>query len=82
MTISLFTSLALALTWTPNLSLYFIGRSRKEPKASQGAESEEESTSHLLEGRRSTPKRFFRRLSLSMSAGCDAHSPGRCGLRS
>jgi len=62
MTISLFTSLALALTWTPNLSLYFIGRSRKEPKASQGAESEEESTSHLLEVEEAHLSGFFQKI--------------------
>ena len=62
MTISLFTSLALALTWTPNLSLYFIGRSRKEPKASQGAESEEESTSHLLAVEEAHLSGFFQKI--------------------
>ncbi|MBV9574248.1 MAG: efflux RND transporter permease subunit, partial [Acidobacteriales bacterium] len=30
MTVSLFTSLILALTWTPNLSQYFIGRKNKD----------------------------------------------------
>ncbi len=44
MTVSLLTSLALALTWTPNLSQYFIkGRSEKEPaemESSQASESE------------------------------------------
>ena len=37
MTVSLLTSLALALTWTPNLSQYFIkGRKKKEPAADPG----------------------------------------------
>ncbi len=37
MTVSLLTSLALALTWTPNLSQYFIkGRKKNEPAADPG----------------------------------------------
>ena len=46
MAVSLLTSLALALTWTPNLSLYFIGRARSE--ATDSHESDTESISRLL----------------------------------
>lgn len=42
MGISLFTSLALALTWTPNLSQYFIKRHGSESKNSEEEEEEEE----------------------------------------
>jgi CzcA family heavy metal efflux pump len=46
MGVSLFTSLALALTWTPNLSQYFI---RKQPKSAiDRMEPEEESMTRLL----------------------------------
>ena len=62
MTISLFTSLALALTWTPNLSLYFIGRKRKESKASQGAEPEGESISRLLSAEDAHLSGFFQKI--------------------
>jgi multidrug efflux pump subunit AcrB len=37
MTVSLFTSLLLALTWTPTLSLYFVRRSR--PASEEGADT-------------------------------------------
>ena len=46
MAVSLFTSLALALTWTPNLSLYFIGRGRNPSEDHD--ETEDESISRLL----------------------------------
>jgi CzcA family heavy metal efflux pump len=46
MAVSLFTSLALALSWTPNLSLYFIGRARSE--ATDSREAGTESISRLL----------------------------------
>ena len=46
MTVSLFTSLALALTWTPNLSQYFIRRREVTPPNS--AEPEEEPLARLL----------------------------------
>src|SRR6201993_2675223 len=46
MAVSLFTSLALALSWTPNLSLYFIGRARSE--AADSREADTESISRLL----------------------------------
>jgi CzcA family heavy metal efflux pump len=48
MTVSLLTSLALALTWTPNLSLYFIGRRKRDSSQASSAENEEESISRLL----------------------------------
>jgi CzcA family heavy metal efflux pump len=47
MGISLFTSLALALTWTPNLSQYFIGKRSDASKEAQ-KEPEEESMARLL----------------------------------
>jgi multidrug efflux pump subunit AcrB len=43
MSVSLFTSLALALTWTPNLSQYFIGRKNKSAPEQPGEESSSES---------------------------------------
>ena len=46
MAVSLVTSLALALTWTPNLSQYLIGK--HESAADTGAEPEEEVLSRLL----------------------------------
>ena len=46
MAVSLFTSLALALTWTPNLSQYFIRRREVTPPNS--AEPEEEPLARLL----------------------------------
>ena len=49
MGVSLFTSLVLALTWTPNLSQYFIGRRENQAEAaSKEPVSEEESISQLL----------------------------------
>src|SRR5712664_3399237 len=45
MTVALLTSLALALTWTPNLSLYFIGWRKKDSSQSRSSELEEESLS-------------------------------------
>ena len=48
MTVSLLTSLALALTWTPNLSLYFIGRRNRDSSQTSSAENDEESISRLL----------------------------------
>jgi CzcA family heavy metal efflux pump len=48
MTVSLLTSLALALTWTPTLSLYFIGRRGEGSDENNSGEPEEESISRLL----------------------------------
>jgi multidrug efflux pump subunit AcrB len=60
MGISLFTSLILALTWTPNLSQYLIG---KKKKGSDGqdteSEPEEESMSRLLAAEEASLGVFF-----------------------
>jgi CzcA family heavy metal efflux pump len=61
MGVSLFTSLALALTWTPNLSQYFIGRHRDEGLKT-GREPEEESISRLLAIENLSLGDFFRRV--------------------
>ena len=58
MTVSLFTSLALALTWTPNLSQYLI--KRKAKPADDGArEPEEESITRLLAAEEASLGGFF-----------------------
>ncbi len=54
--VSLFTSLALALTWTPNLSQYFIGK-RKNENARPA--SEEESITRLLQAEEASLSGFF-----------------------
>ena len=61
MAISLFTSLALALTWTPNLSLYFIGRRGKKIEGGS-EEPEEESISRLLAAEDAHLSGFFQRV--------------------
>jgi CzcA family heavy metal efflux pump len=61
MAISLFTSLALALTWTPNLSLYFIGHGRKKIEGGS-EEPEEESLSRLLAAEDAHLSGFFQRV--------------------
>jgi multidrug efflux pump subunit AcrB len=61
MTVSLLTSLALALTWTPTLSLYFIGR-RKDRTQTETAEPEEESISQLLAAEDAHLSGFFQRV--------------------
>jgi CzcA family heavy metal efflux pump len=61
MTVSLLTSLALALTWTPTLSLYFIGR-RKDRTPSETAEPEEESISRLLAAEDAHLSGFFQKV--------------------
>ncbi len=61
MTVSLLTSLALALTWTPNLSLYFIGR-RKDADENRASEAEEESISHLLAAEDAHLSGFFQKI--------------------
>ncbi len=61
MAISLFTSLALALTWTPNLSQYFI--KHKAAVAEQSAtEPEEESITRLLAAEEASITGFFRKV--------------------
>jgi multidrug efflux pump subunit AcrB len=62
MTVSLLTSLALALTWTPTLSLYFIGRRRKNSDEANSAEPEEESISGLLEAEDAHLSGFFQKV--------------------
>jgi CzcA family heavy metal efflux pump len=65
MSISLFTSLALALTWTPNLSQYFIKHKAGagEPGGIEPAEqSEEESMSRLLAAEEASIGGFFRKV--------------------
>ena len=68
MTVSLFTSLFLALTWTPNLSQYFIGRGhRSEPEAPvlepeqvlSDEESDDESMDQLLKAEEASISGFF-----------------------
>ena len=60
MTVSLFTSLALALTWTPNLSLYFIRGQASEKGDAQ--EAEEESISKLLAAEDAHVSGFFQKI--------------------
>jgi len=68
MAVSLFTSLFLALTWTPNLSQYFIGREhRSEPEAPvlepekvlSDEESDDESMDQLLKAEEASISGFF-----------------------
>jgi CzcA family heavy metal efflux pump len=64
MTISLFTSLALALTWTPNLSQYFI-KHKAAPADRAGKEEEEEeeeSMTRLLAAEEASIGGFFRKV--------------------
>jgi multidrug efflux pump subunit AcrB len=55
MAVSLFTSLALALTWTPNLSQYFIKRHARDGETSSGELDER----RLLEAEEATLGGFF-----------------------
>jgi len=59
MGIALLTSLALALTWTPNLSQYFI---RKHESESSGETSEEESFQRLMAAEEASLSGFFVRI--------------------
>jgi CzcA family heavy metal efflux pump len=61
MTVSLFTSLALALTWTPNLSLYFIRKNENEERGAT-REPNEESISKLLAAEDAHLSGFFRKI--------------------
>jgi multidrug efflux pump subunit AcrB len=61
MAISLFTSLALALTWTPNLSQYFI-RHKGAPEEQAETEPEEESITRLLAAEEASIGGFFRKV--------------------
>jgi CzcA family heavy metal efflux pump len=60
MAVSLFTSLALALTWTPNLSQYFIGKG-KDP-AIEAMEPDEESVERLLAVEEASLGRLFHKI--------------------
>jgi CzcA family heavy metal efflux pump len=66
MSVSLFTSLALALSWTPSLSQYFIGRRKQahmEDKESGTAEeTEEASMARLLAAEEASLGGFFRKI--------------------
>jgi CzcA family heavy metal efflux pump len=59
MGVALFTSLALALTWTPTLSSYFIGKRGSEDESSAG---EEETVAQLLAAEEASTGNFFRRI--------------------
>jgi multidrug efflux pump subunit AcrB len=59
MGVALFTSLALALTWTPTLSSYFIRRHRPENESSA---DKEESFARLLAAEEASTGSFFRRV--------------------
>jgi CzcA family heavy metal efflux pump len=61
MTISLFTSLALALTWTPNLSQYFI-KHKAAPTDATADEPEQESMTRLLAAEEASIGGFFRKV--------------------
>ena len=61
MAVSLLTSLALALTWTPNLSQYFIRKKREGAEESR-EESEEESISRLLAAEEAHLSGFFQKV--------------------
>ncbi|MGD0180779.1 MAG: efflux RND transporter permease subunit [Terriglobales bacterium] len=61
MAIALFTSLALALTWTPNLSQYFI-KHKALPAVGAGTEPEEESITRLLAAEDASIGGFFRKV--------------------
>ncbi len=60
MAVSLFTSLALALTWTPNLSQYFIHE--KKGAEVNGSAPENESVDRLLAVEEASLGKFFRRI--------------------
>jgi len=62
MAVSLFTSLALALTWTPNLSQYLIGSKAAQITEETGKEPEEEAISRLLAIEELSLGAFFRKV--------------------
>jgi CzcA family heavy metal efflux pump len=59
--VSLFTSLALALTWTPTLSSFLIRRNKKEQDGIDG-ESHTGSFENLLKAEEASTGKFFRRI--------------------
>jgi CzcA family heavy metal efflux pump len=62
MGVSLFTSLALALTWTPSLGQYFIGKRKKELPTLPPAETEADARSRLLAAEEASLGTFFRKV--------------------
>ena len=62
MGVSLFTSLALALTWTPSLSQYFIGRGKQDRPNLAPAATEREYTARLLAAEEASLGRHFKKL--------------------
>ncbi len=62
MAVSLFVSLALALTWTPNLSMYFIGKRDDLPVSRGQVKPEDESISRLLAIEELSLGGFFRKV--------------------
>ncbi|MGH9516897.1 MAG: efflux RND transporter permease subunit [Terriglobales bacterium] len=61
--VSLFTSLALALTWTPTLSRFLIRRKKnKEEEEDKEEEDHKESFADLLAAEEATTGKFFRRI--------------------
>src|SRR6202008_4973929 len=61
MTVSLLTSLALALTWTPNLSMYFSGRHAKEGRSPE-PDADGDSISRLLAAEEAHLSGFFQKV--------------------
>jgi len=61
MGVSLFTSLALALTWTPNLSQYFVRRQSQQEmdEATASHWSERERLEHMIEAEEASYGRYF-----------------------
>src|SRR6476646_4472393 len=66
MSVSLFTSLALALSWTPSLSQYFIGRRKQAHKQNEESgiadETEKASMARLLAAEEASLGGFFRKI--------------------
>jgi len=62
MGVSLLASLVLALTWTPNLSQYFIHKRKGAEPESSEAQSEEESIERLLAAEEASLGGFFRKI--------------------
>jgi CzcA family heavy metal efflux pump len=62
MSVSLFTSLALALSWTPSLSQYFIGRRKHDEESGTAEETEEASMARLLAAEDASLGGFFRKV--------------------
>jgi len=62
MSVSLLTSLLLALTWTPNLSQHFVREAQDGAGGSGGVEPDKESISRLLEVEEAHLGRIFRKV--------------------